>query len=80
MENNAPNPMTNSFTNKNTLSKSSLNIMETMTTEKNFESNNNANHYIGNTYTLIDSEFLKKSMGENLNKLKSKYFEKNSKL
>lgn len=73
VENNNTNPMSNSMNNKNLFSKSSLNVLETMTTEKNFDPANHAsNNFIHNTYTLIDSEFLKKSLAENLNRLKSK--------
>lgn len=73
IENANANPMSSSMNNKNIFSKSSLNVLETMTTEKNFDPANQAsNNFITNTYTLIDSEFLKKSLGENLTKLKSK--------
>ena len=63
-------PMGNSFKNKDLFSKSSISIMDTMVTEKNFD---NANQMINNSTTLIDSEFLKKNGGENINKLKTKY-------
>jgi len=43
-------------------------------TDKNFDAAANPNQFISNSYTLIDSEFIKKYPGENINKLKSKFF------
>lgn len=65
-------PMNSSFNNKTLFSKSSLNVIDS-NTDKNFEVGANPNQNIGNTYTLIDSEFIKKNQGESINKLKSKF-------
>lgn len=66
-------PMNSSFNNKTLFSKTSINVMDA-NPEKNFEVASNPNQLIGNSYTLIDSEFIKKNQGENINKLKSKFF------
>lgn len=44
-----------------------------METEKNFDPITQNNQFIGNTYTLIDSEFIKKDQAETINKLKTKF-------
>jgi len=44
-----------------------------LVSEKNFDTGANQNQLIGNTYTLIDNEFLKKSQDENINRLKSEF-------
>ncbi len=68
-----PNNLTNSFNNRALLSKSSLTIIDHLVSEKNFDTGANQNQLIGNTYTLIDNEFLKKSQDENINRLKSEF-------
>lgn len=61
--------MNTSFNNKTLFSKSSINV--DFSNEKNFDNASTNQQVIGNTYTLIDSEFIKKNQGD-LAKLKAR--------